>query len=348
MPRLQSLSLAAPLGLSMLSSATITGLSCLPGLTHLQLHLAVMPAPWLYYSSHLSQQRELLKAVAGLAGLRSLELLEALAPGLDLAPLAALRQLTKLRLRLCGQLDSEQVEQVAQLVQLRSLEAPFGSVPDLRRLARLSALEDCHVHLREGAVDVDGLQERPLRLSGALSLAADALRYFDARGLTRLHLQDSGFNGQLLLARMGAKLGAAASCLQALRLDSYSSLEPATLAAVAQLTRLQRLWLQLGTAEAAAGVAPLAAGCGQLQELVLVQAGGLQEAYVAALMGLPGLRALRLVGCRGTGMPDQERCQALLGQLPGLFKLQVDVVSGAASSFRVSKFLLGQLQREWG
>jgi hypothetical protein len=64
-------------------------------------------------------------------------------------------------------------------------------------------------------------------------------------------------------------------------------------------------------------------GCRQLKQLTLGGMKGLQEGTVGALMMMPRLRLLRLLGC-SPGL-SQERCQALLGQLQ-LYELQVDVV----------------------
>jgi hypothetical protein len=86
------------------------------------------------------------------------------------------------------------------------------------------------------------------------------------------------------------------------------------------------------------------AGCRQLKQLTLEGMVGLLEGTVAALMLLPTLRLLRLLGC-SPGL-SQERCQALVGQLR-LYKLQVDVVvddGSARAEWMVRK--LGESWRE--
>jgi hypothetical protein len=104
-------------------------------------------------------------------------------------------------------------------------------------------------------------------------------------------------------------------------------LQAAVLRAIAALPRLQHLHVYheghwTGQPDFSS-MAVLMSGCRQLKQLILVAITGLQEGTVAALMMLPRLRLLRLLGC--SPELSQERCQALVGQLR-LYELQVDMV----------------------
>jgi predicted exporter len=70
-------------------------------------------------------------------------------------------------------------------------------------------------------------------------------------------------------------------------------------------------------------MAVLMPGFRQLKQLTLVAMVGLQEGTVVALMLLPRLRLLRLLGC--SPVLSQDCCQVLVGQLR-LYELHVDVV----------------------
>jgi hypothetical protein len=110
--------------------------------------------------------------------------------------------------------------------------------------------------------------------------------------------------------------------------SSGSELQQAVLLqAIAGLSQLQHLCLyhcdQSSRQLDCSAMAVLMSGCKQLKQLTLVNLVGLLEGTLAALMPLPRLRLLRLLGC-SPGL-SQERCQALLGQLR-LYELQVDVV----------------------
>jgi hypothetical protein len=84
------------------------------------------------------------------------------------------------------------------------------------------------------------------------------------------------------------------------------------------------------------------AGCRQLRQLTLVGMVGLLEGVLAALMLLPQLRLLRLLGC--SPELSQERCRALVGQL-GLWGLQVDVVVDDGSARAL--WMMQQLVERW-
>jgi hypothetical protein len=86
----------------------------------------------------------------------------------------------------------------------------------------------------------------------------------------------------------------------------------------------------------------LLAGCRQLRQLTLRGVKGLSEGTLSALMMLPSLRLLRLLGCDAA--LSQERCQALAGQL-GRHRLQVDVVVDDGS-LRAA-WMMGQLAERW-
>jgi hypothetical protein len=87
-------------------------------------------------------------------------------------------------------------------------------------------------------------------------------------------------------------------------------------AAVAALPQLQHLHLHhydLSSSQLDWSGMAVLADCRQLKQLTLEGMKGLQEGTVAALMPLPRLRLLRLLGC--SPELSQERCQALVGQL---------------------------------
>ena len=87
----------------------------------------------------------------------------------------------------------------------------------------------------------------------------------------------------------------------------------------------------------------LAQGCRQLRQLTLQGMGQLSTDMLRALMLLPELRLLRLLGCCGSAA-SQEACQALLGQLR-CYQLQVAVVEDAVRS--AGRWMVGQLAEGW-
>jgi hypothetical protein len=117
--------------------------------------------------------------------------------------------------------------------------------------------------------------------------------------------------------------------LRGLQLCSILALHPQVLEAVAACSQLTSLHLYVtrrregASAPAAGGLAALARGCSRLRRLTLQGIEGLSADTLPALMRLPCLRLLRLLGC--SPAVGQEQCQALVGRL-GLQELQVDVV----------------------
>jgi hypothetical protein len=118
--------------------------------------------------------------------------------------------------------------------------------------------------------------------------------------------------------------------LRALSLTHWTSLlqEAVVLQTITALPQLQHLRLHLHhydktSSQLDCSAMAVLTGCRQLKQLTLVGMVGLQEGTVVALMMLPRLRLLRLLGC-SPGL-SQKRCQALVGQLR-LYELQVDVV----------------------
>jgi hypothetical protein len=141
------------------------------------------------------------------------------------------------------------------------------------------------------------------------------------------------------------------SCPQLLGLQLCSSLalHPQVLQVLAGCSQLTSLHLgkrrlgRVGLAAADGGLAALAQGCSRLRRLTLQDIEGLSAGMLPALMRLPCLRLMRLLGC-GEAV-DQEQCQALLGRL-GLQELQVDVVVFADGSLRTG-WMMERLARGW-
>jgi hypothetical protein len=134
--------------------------------------------------------------------------------------------------------------------------------------------------------------------------------------------------------------------LRALQLGSNLALDTQVLQAVAAFSHLTSLHLAaLGEAAPAApdGLATLAQDCSGLRRLTLQGIQRLSADMLPALMRLPCLRLLRLLGC-GEAV-GQEQCQALVGQL-GLHWLQVDVVVAADGSLR-AVWMIKRLAEGW-
>jgi hypothetical protein len=309
--------------------------TALLGLTHLGLYLGNSGPP-----------DQLLAAVAQLTGLASL-CLEGFRPAGEgmVMPLATLQQLTSLVLLNdsdpysgVAYLGRGEALVLASLGQLRRLHAAFAS-PAAAAAAGLARLEECKV-------EVDGTEpggEPAASLSGRVELSR--LAGFD---LSRVHalsvrLVDIFYEDELEDVDDVDELGRHLPSCQQLCSLSIAGVgtvfvpSPAkVLQAVAALPQLQHLRLQYCSdiqctppAQKSSGMLAwsvmdeLLSGCRQLKQLTLVGMVGLLEGTVAALMLLPRLRLLRLLGC-SPGL-SQERCQALMGQLR-LYELQVDVV----------------------
>jgi hypothetical protein len=209
---------------------------------------------------------------------------------LALASLGQLQRLTSLTLDGNIFFEHDDALALASLGQLRRLEANFYN-PATAAAAGLARLEECRVQV------FSAHESERVLLPGRVQLYG--LEGFD---LSRVHT--------LSLA------------------GSHSVLQQA-LQAVAALPQLQHLPLQPvcyprhQSSRQLTGAMAVLAGCRQLKQLTLVGMVGLLEGIVMALMLLPRLRLLRLLGC--SPRLSQERCQALVGQLR-LYELQVDVV----------------------
>ena len=155
------------------------------------------------------------------------------------------------------------------------------------------------------------------------------LSCFDTSQVHELEVQD------LFVPDMAAAVAAVCRALRSspqlrcLQLDSYSlALHPQVLQAVAACSQLAslHLWVRpkVDKADPAAdGLATLAQACRRLRRLTLQGIWRLSADMLPALMRLPCLRLLRLLGC--SPAVGQEQCRALVGRL-GLQQLQVDVV----------------------
>jgi hypothetical protein len=294
-------------------------LTALPGLTHLGLDLHVGflgPQPQL--------MQALMQALGQLTGLSSLEVDGCAHHSLPLAPLKALQQLTHLSLD-CGTLEAEDSTVLARLGALRTLQARFKgpaavATAGLHRLQGVTAL--VHMGLEaEGPI-------APIQLAGGCCLrvrGSGALHCFETSQVHVLELHDSYLDGAGSIAAAVCPVMRSSPQLQALQLRSTLVLDTQVLQAVAACSQLTSLHLDaIGkAAPAAEGLAALAQGRSRLRRLKLQDIKGLSADMLPALMRLPWLRLLRLLGC-GEAV-GQEQCQALVGR-PGLRELQVDVV----------------------
>jgi hypothetical protein len=295
-------------------------LTVLTGLTHLSLKLDEECGPEL-------EPRN--QALGQLTGLSSLELRVNCYDHAYLAPLEALQRLTSLSLGVTlRELQDSAV--LSRLGALRALEA-FGS-PAAVAAAGLQRLQ---------SVTVMTYVEEPVEATAPIiQLAAgsrievrawSALRYFDTSQVHVLEVQET-FNSTRNVS-VDAASQALRSCpqLRGLLLDNTLALHPQVLQAVAACSQLTSLHLAAAAAQgadedaapAADGLAALAQGCSRLRRLTLQGIKGLSADMLPALMRLPCLRLLRLLGC--SKVVGQEQCQALVGRL-GLRELQVDVV----------------------
>jgi hypothetical protein len=293
-------------------------LASLPRLAHLSLYL-----------EHLGDQ--LLQALGQLTGLESLVLQGAAARQVQLEQLAPLQQLTRLDVAHVDDVDTHGAAALAQLGALRVLRAAFAD-PAAAAAAGVARLERAVV----------AFQCRPQRRDHGTVLAAGssfrtddarALNAFDTSQVHALELDDQAatltgtHKGEY--AHFVARALRHSPQLRALRLESRHALQPQVLQAVAacrQLTSLC-LWVErhhLPEHPVAGGLAALAQGCKRLERLTLRGVKRLSVDMLPALLRLPSLRLLRLLGC--SEAVGQEECRALASSLGVVHQLQVDVV----------------------
>ena len=295
----------------------LRSLTALAGLTHLYLYLRL--------PSLIRLLPEMVQALGKLTGLSSLEV-EGFGYGsVALAPLAALQQLTSLRLE-CEVQRAEDAAVLASLGALRALRANLHTpaalaAAGLGRLQSVAVMLGCKYAQETWAA---GDMGAPIQLAAGscvgFSVEDASVRFFDT---SRVHVLELRSLADMAAAREVLR---SSPQLRALRLHGEAVLDPLVLQAVAACSSLSSMCLGTGYGGGPAaeeGLAALAQGCRQLRQLTL-QGIRLSDHMVAVLMkGLPRLRLLRLLGC-GQEV-SQERCQALVGQL-GLWELQVDVV----------------------
>jgi hypothetical protein len=238
---------------------------------------------------------------------------------MPVAHLATLQQLTSLILIGRDYLGQDEALALASLGQRRRLQADFGS-PAAAAAAGLARLEECKVLVggRHGG--------EPVLLAGRVELWS--LEGYD---LSRVHtLSLSLADGHSVLQRAAALQAVAAlPQLEHLNLHYIDLLDHPS------------LWSPQSSSQPdASTMAVLLTGCRQLKQLTLVGMTGLQEGTVVALMMLPRLRLLRLLGC-SLGL-SQERCQAQLR----LCELQVDVVVG--DGLARARWMMINLGAIWG
>jgi hypothetical protein len=244
---------------------------------------------------------------------------------------------------------------LARLGALRTLEAHFvgpaaAAAAGLHRLQGVTAL----VKSLEAAGPIPPIQLAEgccLRLRGS-----KALRCFDTSQVHVLELHNLEYAGAeyvgagLDAAAVSQALRGAAPQLRGLQLRISLALDPQVLQAVAACSQLTSLHLEVTrrrgegmAAPAADGLAALALGCSRLRRLTLQGIQQLSADMLPALMRLPCLRLLRLLGCGKAVCLEQ--CQALVGRL-GLQELQVDVVVAADGSLR-AEWMMDRLAEGW-
>jgi hypothetical protein len=133
-------------------------------------------------------------------------------------------------------------------------------------------------------------------------LGRSGLRWFDTSQVHVLELHDL-YLGDIDAAAMSQALRGSPQ-LRGLQLISSLALHPEVLQAVAACSQLTSLRLEVTrlmcyglAAPAAEGLAALAQGCSGLRRLTLQGKRRLSADMLPALMRLPGLRLLRLLGC---------------------------------------------------
>jgi hypothetical protein len=275
---------------------------------------------------------------ASLTGLSSLSA-DGYAQHGESAPLEALQQLTHLSLG-HGALQPQDSAVLASLGALRTLEVHFvgpaaAAAAGLHRLQGVTVLEMG----REAAEPI-----APIQLAGGCCLrlrGESALGCFDTRQVHVLELSELAYLVGIDAAAVSQALRSSPQ-LRALQLESSQALHPQVLQAVAACSQLASLRLAaIGeAAPAAQGLAALAQGCNRLRRLTLRGIEGLSaDTALPALMRLPCLRLLRLLGC---GMAVG---QTLVGRL-GLHQLQVDVVVVADGLLR-AEWMMDRLAQGW-
>jgi hypothetical protein len=244
--------------------------------------------------------------------------------GVELQPLSALQGLTALTIlgtSLCG----EQARVLAGPGALQSVEVDFTDLA-AAAAAGLARLRDS---LSVGIAPFPPPGDVPVEVGGELSVYDTDLACFSTRQLHKLAVTCSV--GDYISCTHAQQLQQGlqgCTQLRALRIASSAALHADVLSLAPGWGRLEHLHLSLKGGSALDGGAQphllvLLAGCSRLRQLTLRGVKGLSEVLVCALMMLPSLRLLQLLGCNAA--LSQERCQALVGQL-GRHQLQVDVV----------------------
>jgi hypothetical protein len=205
--------------------------------------------------------------------------------------------------------------------------------------------------LRESDVFVASLPapgDVPVEVGGELSVFDSDLACFSTRQLHTLFATcRDGDDSRCTHAQQLQQGLQGCTQLRALRVTSSAALHAGVLSLAPGWGRLEHLHLSLGWGPAEGAQQPhtlalLLAGCRQLRQLTLRGVQGLSEGTLSALMMLPSLRLLRLLGCDAA--LSQERCQALAGQL-GRHRLQVDAVVDDGS-LRAA-WMIGRLADMW-
>jgi hypothetical protein len=328
------------------SAPTVRALLALPRLTHLSLEVCG-------FSESTQAVPQLLEALGQLTGLASLALGGDGAQGMRLEHLAPLQRLTRLELEqdLGSAVDRRGGAALARLGALRALRARFSD-PAAAAAAALGRLERAEVSF--ACPPPYSGRAGKTQLAGGSSLAIGGIRQltaFDTSQVHALELDDtwSSFpDVRLYAGRLRVALCHSPQ-LRALRLAGDAVLHAEALRKVAacrQLTSLC-LWLcmdrhSLPEHPVAGGLAALAQGCKRLERLTLRGVKRLSVDMLPALMQLPSLRLLRLLGC--SEAVGQEECRALAGQL-GLRELQVEVVVDDGSQRAV--WMIKRLAERW-
>jgi hypothetical protein len=205
---------------------------------------------------------------------------------------------------------------LARLGALRTLEAHFVG-PAAAAAAGLHRLQDVTA-LVEMALGAAG-PISPIQLAEGCCLrfrGSKALRCFDTSQVHVLELHDVDHGQPDLDATAVSLVLRSSPQLRGLQLCCSQALHPQMLQAMAACSQLASLDLWVSwrcNGQAAPAADGLAQGCRQLRQLTLQRIQQLSADTLPALIRLPGLRLLRLLGC--SKAVCREQCQALVGRL---------------------------------
>lgn len=284
---------------SRLRSQVLSSLTALSCLTRLVLHGHMDVGP--------QQEQQVVEGLGKLRTLASLQVRHLMPWDAYLAPLSALQALTSIEL-LPESLD-QGAALLAGLGQLQEVKCNFEDVPAAAVALAGSSSFSGFISSRDGA---------PAAAPPRLDVAALLLPAFQLAAVECLQL--AGVHKDVDAVRQALPR---CTNLKAMQMKACPRLAAARLVqAIAACKQLQHLHLQFELPDEHLLVLLVLQG---VKQLTLSGAGSLSIGTIAALMLLPRLRLLRLLGC-DPGF-SQAQAQVLVGQLQ-VYELQVDVVPG--------------------